>query len=116
MNLFQNSLILAFAFLAVFAEAALDAIEEVYDRLEAERNRGPNADQGTIGALDLRLKLAIDHAQTFVVPNEYSGVIEENGGVGLNAGTALDSKPMPEKNSTLWRGQMLTPTRTPTLS
>jgi predicted Zn-dependent peptidase len=29
---------------------ALDAIEEIYDRLEAERNRGPKADQGALAA------------------------------------------------------------------
>src|SRR5450755_2441441 len=50
---------------------ALDAIEEVYDRLEAERNRGPKADRDTLGALDMRLKMAIDQAQAYVEPNEY---------------------------------------------
>jgi predicted Zn-dependent peptidase len=87
-------------------KAALDAIEEVYDRLEAERNRGPKADQGSLGALELKLKLAIDHAQTYVEPNEYTRAIEENGGVGLNAGTALDSTEyfysLPSNRIELW--------------
>jgi predicted Zn-dependent peptidase len=85
---------------------ALEAIEEVYDRLEAERNRGPKADQGTLGALELKLKLAIDQAQAFVEPNEYTRVIEENGGVGLNAGTSLDSTEyyysLPSNRIELW--------------
>jgi predicted Zn-dependent peptidase len=87
-------------------KAALDAIEEVYDRLEAERNRGPKADQGTLGALEARLKFAIDQAQAYVQPNEYTRVIEENGGVGLNAGTALDSTEyyysLPSNRVELW--------------
>ena len=87
-------------------KAALDAIEEVYDRLEAERNRGPKADRDTLGSLELRLKLAIDQAQAFVEPNEYTRVIEENGGVGLNAGTALDSTEyyysLPSNRVELW--------------
>jgi predicted Zn-dependent peptidase len=87
-------------------KAALDSIEEVYDRLEAERNRGPKADQGSIGALELRLKMAIDRAQSFVEPNEYTRVIEENGGVELNAGTARDSTQyyysLPSNRIELW--------------
>src|SRR5271157_740138 len=70
---------------------ALDAIEEVYDRLEAERNKGPKADETRIGVLQTQLKRAIDGAEAFVVPNEYMRVIETNGGANVNAGTALDS-------------------------
>ena len=85
---------------------ALEAIEEVYDRLEAERNKGPKADQSQIDALDARLKLAIDQAQTYVEPNEYTRVIEENGGVGMNAGTGLDSTEyfysLPSNRIELW--------------
>jgi predicted Zn-dependent peptidase len=85
---------------------ALEAIEEVYDRLEAERNLGPKADPGTLGALDMKLKMAIDQAQAYVEPNEYVRVIEENGGAGLNAGTNLDSTEyyysLPSNRIELW--------------
>lgn len=85
---------------------ALDAIEEVYDRLESERNRGPKADQGQLGMLEAKLKIAIDQAQSFVQPNEYARIIEENGGAGLNAGTALDSTQyyysLPSNRIELW--------------
>jgi predicted Zn-dependent peptidase len=85
---------------------ALEAIEEVYDRLDAERNRGPKADQEALGSLEMKLKLAIDQAQAFVEPNEYTSVIEENGGVGLNAGTSLDSTEyfysLPSNRIELW--------------
>ncbi|HLK68356.1 MAG TPA: pitrilysin family protein [Bryobacteraceae bacterium] len=85
---------------------ALDAIEEIYDRLEAERNRGPKADEGNIGALEAKLNRAIEEAQRFVEPNEYTRVIEESGGVGMNAGTALDSTEyyysLPSNRIELW--------------
>ena len=69
---------------------ALEAVEEVYDRLDAERNKGPKADQARAGALELELKTAIDRAQSYVEQNEYSRIIEENGGADLNADTSLD--------------------------
>jgi len=85
---------------------AMDAIEEVYDRLEAERNKGPKADQTRIGVLQAQLRMAIDSAQAYVVPNEYLRIIESNGGAGVNAGTALDSTAyyysLPSNRIELW--------------
>src|SRR6185503_16372565 len=69
---------------------ALDAIEQVYDRLDAERNRGFRADAKKITALENELKAAIEKADSYVVSNEYDRIVESNGGVGLNAGTAED--------------------------
>src|SRR6202171_40678 len=70
---------------------AMDDVERVYDRYDAERNKGVNADPKKIEALQAELKAAMDKANSFVVPNAYTTVIEENGGVGLNAGTGEDS-------------------------
>jgi len=85
---------------------ALDAIEEVYDRLEAERNKGPKADEARIGVLQAQLKMAIDGAEAFVVPNDYLRIIETNGGAGVNAGTSLDSTEyyysLPSNRIELW--------------
>jgi predicted Zn-dependent peptidase len=85
---------------------ALEAIEEVYDKIEAERNRGPKADESALGALEIRLKMAIDQAQSFVEPSEYTRIIEENGAAGLNAGTNLDSTEyyysLPSNRIELW--------------
>ncbi len=69
---------------------AMDQVEQVYDRLEAEQAKGPKADEARLGALELDLKGAIDRAQSFVNSNEYTRIIEENGGTGLNADTSLD--------------------------
>ena len=69
---------------------ALDAVEEIHDRLEAERNKGPRADQARLDVLDLQLKTAINRAGAFVVPNEFSTILDANGAMGLNAATSYD--------------------------
>jgi len=85
---------------------ALDAVEEAYDKIDAERNKGPKADQERIDVLQLQLKRAIDQAQVYVDPNEFARVIEQNGAVGLNAGTALGSTEyyysLPSNRIELW--------------
>ncbi len=85
---------------------ALDEIEEVYDQLEAERNKGPHADASKIGGLEVQLQTAISRAEAFVEPNEYTRIIEENGGAGLNAQTALDAtqyyNSLPSNRLELW--------------
>jgi len=70
---------------------ALAAIEKGYDRLEQERRKGPHADPEKIKAFEAEVKQAIEKADSYVVPNLYPTIIEENGGVGLNAFTARDS-------------------------
>jgi predicted Zn-dependent peptidase len=70
---------------------AMAGIEQAYDRLDQERRKGFHADAKKIEALEAEVKEAIDKAESFVVPNLYPTIIEENGGVGLNAFTALDS-------------------------
>src|SRR5580658_6890354 len=55
---------------------ALDAIEQVYDRLEAEQNKAFRADPKKIEALKAELKAAIDKANTFVEENEFDRIVE----------------------------------------
>jgi len=85
---------------------ALAAIESAYDRLDQEQNKGPKADPKRLMALEAEAMKAIDGAQTFVVDNEYPRLIEENGGVGLNAGTNYDSTEyfysLPSNRIELW--------------
>src|SRR5689334_5610359 len=69
---------------------ALDAIEEVYNRLAAERNKAFRADPKKIEALEVELKTAIAKADSYVESNEYDRIVESNGGVGMNAGTGED--------------------------
>jgi predicted Zn-dependent peptidase len=85
---------------------ALAAAEEVSDRLAAERNKGPKADQGRIAALELDLKGAVDAAQAQADPSEFSRAIQESGGVRLNARTTPDSSEtsysLPSNRMELW--------------
>src|SRR5712692_268839 len=70
---------------------ALDAIEQVYDRLDAERRKGLRADKRRVEAIEAELKEAIGKADSFVEPSEFDRIVEGNGGVGLNASTGEDS-------------------------
>ena len=70
---------------------AMDEVERVYDRYDAERNKGMSADPKKLDALQQELKAAMDKANSYVIPNAYPEIIEKNGGVGLNAGTEEDS-------------------------
>ncbi|HEY3741476.1 MAG TPA: pitrilysin family protein [Bryobacteraceae bacterium] len=68
---------------------ALAGIEHAYDLLDAARAKG--SDEKTIATLQTGLKEAMEKADSYVVPNEYDKIVEENGGAGLNAGTAEDA-------------------------
>ena len=85
---------------------ALQDVEDAYDRLEAERNKGPKADQSRIGYLGMQIKQAMNVAQSYVESNEYTRIIEENGGAGLNADTSYDNTEyfysLPSNRIELW--------------
>src|SRR5579864_5464653 len=70
---------------------ALAEVEHVYDLYDAERNKGETADPKKLEAIGQELKAAMDKANSYVIPNAYPQLIEENGGVGMNAGTGEDS-------------------------
>lgn len=70
---------------------ALEEVERVYDQYDAERNKGAKADPKRVEALEKELQAAIEKSNSYVEPNAYPRIIEENGGVGLNAGTGEDS-------------------------
>ncbi|HYO81709.1 MAG TPA: pitrilysin family protein [Bryobacteraceae bacterium] len=68
-------------------EKALERIEQLYDKMQAAR-QGGNAEQ--LKTVEADLKDAIASAEAHVDPNAYVRAIEEQGGVGFNAGTASD--------------------------
>jgi predicted Zn-dependent peptidase len=70
---------------------AMDAVDQVYARLDAERNKGQNADAKKVEALEMELDAALEKALEFVEPNEYDRIVESNGGLDMNAGTGEDS-------------------------
>jgi predicted Zn-dependent peptidase len=69
----------------------LAKVETVYDKLDAELAKGPQADQDAVRLMRTALRNEIDRASSYVVPNLYPRIIEENGGNGLNAQTGEDS-------------------------
>jgi predicted Zn-dependent peptidase len=85
---------------------ALADIEKLYDQLEAERNKGFRADPGAIERMQAQVKIAIDKANAYVDQNAYPRVVEENGGVGFNAGTGVDYTifhySLPANRAELW--------------
>jgi predicted Zn-dependent peptidase len=85
---------------------ALDNIEQIYDRYEAERNKGHLADQAKLKKIREEITAAIEQANTFVDQNLYPNLIEENGGIGMNASTGEDSTnyfySLPSNRIELW--------------
>src|SRR5580704_4656846 len=85
---------------------AIEREEEVYDRLDSERNRGVTADPKKIEALEAELKAADEKANSLVVPNLYPRMIEQNGGAGMNAQTGSDATEyfysLPSNRLELW--------------
>ncbi len=70
---------------------ALAEVEDAYARLEEERRKDLRADPSKISSLETQVKAAIDKANLYVESNAYPRIIEENGGVGLNAGTGEEA-------------------------
>jgi predicted Zn-dependent peptidase len=87
-------------------QKALQRVEQVYDRYEEEKRKGAKADPQKVKQLEAELKDAIDSADSYVQPNEFTRVIEEQGGVGFNAGTAQDYTTyfysLPANKTELW--------------
>lgn len=72
-------------------KAALAEVERAYDALEAQQNKVGTPDPKKIEALEADVEKAMEKADSFVEENRYPQIIEENGGVGMNAQTQEDS-------------------------
>ena len=64
---------------------ALDAIEEAYDRMEAEANKGIKADKMRVDMMRTQVRIAADNAQRLAASADYRRIFEENGAVDLSA-------------------------------
>ncbi len=74
------------------AEAkAMAAEDAAFAALRAERMRGALADTTRLRELEKAFADARDAARKFVVSNEFGQIVENNGGVGLNASTGADA-------------------------
>lgn len=87
-------------------EAALRRVDEAYAALIAERRKGARADSVELARLNAVFVAAQEEAARFVVPNEFSKILEEHGAEGLNAGTGADETvyaySLPSNKLELW--------------
>src|SRR5205823_1258285 len=85
---------------------ALESVEDAQDRLAAERNKGSKANDSKVISLELELQKATSQAQSYVVPNEFRRVLEENGATAMGAATGPESTQfhctMPSNRVELW--------------
>lgn len=70
---------------------ALAKVDELYAALQEEQRKASSADPERIARLTEAFEKAKEEAAQYVEPNEFTRVIEENGGVGLNASTSWDA-------------------------
>lgn len=68
----------------------LDAEERAWEALLDERRKGLRADSAKLKQLEQAFSDAQQASQKLVVPNEFTRVVEEAGGQGINAFTAED--------------------------
>src|SRR5712692_7785038 len=69
---------------------ALAKVEEAYAAYDRERRREVGRDDKKVAQLEKAWKDAIAEADQYVVPEAFSGIVERQGGVGLNAFTSSD--------------------------
>ncbi|MCU1245670.1 MAG: peptidase M16-like protein, partial [Acidobacteria bacterium] len=87
-------------------KAALAKVEESYAAYDAERRKPVGSDPVRVKELETAWKDSMDAANKFVVPNEFSKIIDRAGATGVNAGTASDETvyfySMPSNQVELW--------------
>jgi predicted Zn-dependent peptidase len=71
-------------------KAALEKVEDIYARYLYERDKRVNRDEPKIKQLEQQWQDAIKGAQQYVTPNEFSEIVERNGGENVNASTSED--------------------------
>jgi predicted Zn-dependent peptidase len=85
---------------------ALANVETAYAAYIAERDKTVGRDEAKLNQLEKAWKDAADEANKYVVSNEFSKIIDENGGEGVNAFTSYDETgyhySLPENRLELW--------------
>src|SRR5580704_14526185 len=87
-------------------KAALAKVETAYAAYLAERDKRFGRDEQKLKQLETAWQAAIKAANQYVIPNQFSEIIERNGGEGLNASTDLDETnyfySLPQNRLELW--------------
>jgi predicted Zn-dependent peptidase len=85
---------------------ALAKVESAYAAYDAELRKPTGQNPTRLASLKAAFDAAVDAAQKYVIPNQFSEIAESNGAVGLNASTAEDSTQyfwsMPSNRLELW--------------
>ena len=85
---------------------ALDAAEEACDRMEAEANKGIQADPMRVDMLRSQFRVAADNALRLTAPGEYLRVLTENGALNFTASAVTTSTEsaytLPSNRAELW--------------
>ena len=87
-------------------QRAIENEEELFALILRERDKGDAADKEKLEQLTNEFIEAQNVSREYVVSGEYEKIIEENGGVGLNAGTSADLTQyyynLPSNKTELW--------------
>jgi predicted Zn-dependent peptidase len=76
---------------AAAEKAALAKVEEAYAAYDHERRREVGRDEARVKTLEKAWQDAVADADRYVIPNQFSEILERRGAEGLNAHTASDS-------------------------
>lgn len=86
--------------------AALAALDKAWKALRAEEQKGSRADTAKVSALTKDFEARQDEASKWVESNEFGKIVEQNGGVGLNAMTNAEATQyfysLPSNKVELW--------------
>ena len=87
-------------------KVALAKVETAYAAYDGEFRKEVGKDPAKLAALKKAFDEAVEAAQKFVIPNQFSEIAEQNGAVNLNASTGEDSTQyfwsMPSNRLELW--------------
>jgi predicted Zn-dependent peptidase len=87
-------------------KAALAKVETAYAAFIAERDKRMDRDEQKLKQLETAWQDAIKAASQYVIPNQFSEILERNGVEGMNASTDLDETnyfySLPENRLELW--------------
>ena len=72
-------------------KVALAKVEDAYAAYLHERDKRVDRDEQKVKQLEKAWQDAIKDAQQYVIPNEFSEIVERNGGEDMNASTAVDA-------------------------
>jgi predicted Zn-dependent peptidase len=87
-------------------KAALAKVETAYTAYLAERDKRMGRDEPKLKQLETAWQDAVKAANQYVIPNQFSEIVERNGGEGINASTDLDETnyfySLPQNRLELW--------------